>query len=78
MGFLSAALERQHQAAPGPKCSIGLILSKLDDSDVRVLREALVSEMRGTQIAAALKEVGHPVSSSTVQRHRRGLCSCQG
>lgn len=63
--------------APRARCSVAAILGKLEGQD----RDALVvaigdDRFTGEAIAQALRAEGHQVSGHTVQRHRRGRCSC--
>ena len=74
---LAAALEREHRRGiPGPVCSIGRILSELDDADRTALTTSLAGPMMHTAIARALTSTDRRVAASTVARHRSGDCSC--
>jgi hypothetical protein len=57
---------------PGAKtCSIGFILSQLNEAQREKFEELLESNVRGTTVSALLQRYGYVVSSETVQRHRR-------
>ena len=77
MSSLAAKLAESRQPKPGPGCSFGAILRELDDIDRKALINALNSTMGGEQIADVLRTEGHDISGITVQRHRRGRCSCE-
>ena len=61
----------------GPRCTVGAILDKLDDDDRAALTAALDDdEVQGSGLARLLSSRGHKVNGNTIQRHRRGDCSC--
>ena len=61
------------------RCSVGIVADLLDAVDREVFDEALADRsVLGTQLAAALQSLGHDVSPSALQRHRRGACRCRG
>jgi hypothetical protein len=70
--------ESAKQSLPGPRCTIGQLLSKLDDDDADALRAAIDSDMTLTHIASAVRATGVQMSAVTVSRHRRRLCLCDG
>lgn len=76
MGNLAAALSAQENRVPGPKCSLGLLIETLPESDRKALLAALASGMAGAKIAAALRAEGHHMKGHTVQRHRNQECGC--
>jgi hypothetical protein len=79
VGNLAATLSAHANATRPTRCTVGILLvEKLDDIDAQALRNALDSDIGGEQIAAALREEGHDIQGQTVQRHRRGHCSCKG
>jgi hypothetical protein len=58
-------------------CMVGDILDRLVDPERSDLLRAFAdNSLRGTIIAEVLTNRGHKISSHTVQRHRRGACSC--
>lgn len=66
-----------HRKQVGPECSIGLIIEKLTEQQRVNLDAALADRSITTsQIRRVMVEWGHPVSHSTVQRHRRKECLC--
>lgn len=69
------------EEAKGPGCSIKKIRGQLDAADNATLTEVLESPRTSTLIAKALaaegiRVSGKAVSAETVQRHRKGRCSC--
>ena len=65
---------------PGPSCGVAIALEDLDADDpefARQVRECLEHpRVQSTDLARVLKERGIPLSHYTIQRHRRGDCSC--
>lgn len=61
---------------PGPRCSVGRLLKTLDPDDAATLRDALAHDVAYEDLAAVLREMGHPISSYTLSRHARGRCQC--
>ena len=63
----------------GPPCSVPGALAALTD-EVRALAEqALAGDPEvfpSTVIAQRMTEQGAPIKGHTIQRHRRGECSC--
>lgn len=60
----------------GPNCSVAELLGRLPKDLVGDLNEALASAVPATAISRALVKLGHDMSASPLQRHRRGDCSC--
>lgn len=58
-------------------CRVGELLQKLDEKDQEILKEALSDRKRWSHmaLAKALTERGLSISSSSIQRHRTGLCA---
>lgn len=84
MGELAAVFSAQPNRVPGPKCSIGILLTTLDAEDAKALKAALEpnSGWKGSEIADALLTEGHKVNGRvlrghTIQRHRNQDCSCE-
>lgn len=75
--LLDEILELQ-EAGRATGCTIKTIFESMEDSDRTALIAALENpSVTGSAIAAVLKRRGHPISSHTVQRHRRQVCSCE-
>lgn len=76
MSGLEAAFSVQKKRRRGPKCGMGTLLDDLDDRDQKALLNVLDSRWTGEEIAEQLREAGYQMKGHTVQRHRRGECSC--
>jgi hypothetical protein len=62
---------------PGTKCTISHILTKLNKADAATLTNALTDKSVTTaQLHRALLKAGHQLGRETVNRHRRGECTC--
>jgi len=62
----------------GPRCSVLTLLNELDADDADALREAMADpKIPGTAIQRALLKEGHRMGAYNIQRHRRGMCSCE-
>ena len=77
MGSLASALSDAAAMKPRTKCSVGALLAELDDIDRKALLNALASAMGGEAIAAAVRSEGRQMLGATIQRHRKGRCSCE-
>jgi hypothetical protein len=76
MGQL-ADLIQQSKRPNGPVCATANLLHTLPKAEAADLRAALADQsVPGTSIARALVKLGHKISGSTIQRHRRGECGC--
>ena len=76
--LLDEILEEQGNKAAST-CTVRSILETMSDTDRADLQAAFSRPLvDGTVIADILKQRGYKVSSHTVQRHRRGACSCSG
>ena len=59
-------------------CSISLLRSQLPPEDAEVLTKAMDDPViTSAAIARALGNYGHKLAPQTVQRHRRGDCTCR-
>lgn len=78
VGNLAAALTAQSTRTRGPRCSLGVLITTLDDTDRKALIAALDpnSGVEGSVIASALSLEGHKIKGHTVRRHRNGECGC--
>jgi hypothetical protein len=64
------------KAHVGSVCSIRELLEAMPKDEAEDFRAALRSGYKGTHIAKAMKSRNYNISSYTIQRHRRGQCSC--
>lgn len=76
MGSLAAQLAEARNPMPGPRCSVAIITQGLDDVDRKALERTLASDLNSETISEVLQSAGLRVSGATLQRHRRGKCSC--
>lgn len=61
----------------GQTCTTRVVRGQLTPSDQADLDTALADESTSTAaIARALTSIGHKISASALQRHRRGDCGC--
>lgn len=61
----------------GTPCTISSIIESMDEDDAVALTKAFADpSIKGTTIAKVLKARGFAIADHTVQRHRRGGCSC--
>jgi hypothetical protein len=78
---LADALTESKRFRPGKTCSCKQMLDILANQPAELEAfEALMSDYRrdATSIAALVKEhTGWPLGSQSVQRHRRGACTCR-
>ncbi len=73
---LADALARE-LTPPGPKCSVAYMMKRLDPSDLATFTTALANaDITAAAISRALRNVGEEVSAFSVNRHRKGECSC--
>jgi hypothetical protein len=77
---IDALLSVNTRAKPGSKCMVGVALGKLDKPTRTKVEQALDDRERfaADGIAAVFKALGHDMSRSPVERHRRGACQCPG
>lgn len=77
MALLDDLANPEYRAPTGPVCSLGILLKQLDKKTVDTLNAALTNpHAPSTKISQALTDLGHRITSHTVQRHRRGECRC--
>ena len=62
----------------GPPCTVGLLLSRLPESERVSLEQMLADKWwRGTDISRAIVARGYArILGGTISRHRRGECLC--
>ena len=77
MSTLAAKLAETKNPRRGGACSVTQLITNLDDVDGQALRNVLEGDLEGETIAAVLRSEGHHISGYTIQRHRRGMCSCE-
>ncbi len=81
---LSDKLQKATQMAKVSLCKVGILLSTdiLNPKDKEQLAAILAVSMGDPKrvpnsiLAKVLREEGHDISNSAVDRHRRGDCSC--
>lgn len=77
MTLLDSLASPEYRSPRGPECGIALVLEDIDDKTRKTLQAALDNHHApSTKISAALNELGHRISSHTIQRHRRNECRC--
>ena len=76
--LLSEIRQLQAKKHHGASCSVQALKRNLDKDSLAALSEAFAEEtIDSVTIATWLTSKGHKVNSWTVNRHRRGLCSCE-
>jgi hypothetical protein len=61
----------------GPACSVGVALKALSPAQRRKVIAALAEpRITAPEIVGWVAEKGHELTTYSVQRHRRGDCSC--
>lgn len=69
---------KSHQPRLGARCAFEYLVPSLTPNDADDLAEALADpSVTGTAIAKALAARGHKITAASIQRHRRGGCSCE-
>jgi hypothetical protein len=67
----------QYRPPKGPPCTVATILAGMDDATADRFRAAMDNpHAPSTDIARAVTDMGHPIRSYGVQRHRRRECRC--
>ena len=69
---------RQINGAPGPRCTVGALIVSLPDDEAAEVASALADPTLQTNaLWRAMKDRGYDVPVTTsVARHRRGMCNC--
>ena len=76
--LLSEIRQLQETKHRGASCSVRALKRSLDKEALAALSEAFAEEtIDAVTIATWLTSKGHKVNSWTVNRHRRGQCSCE-
>lgn len=73
--ILDEIIHGQEQRTQSP-CTVRSILEQLEDQAGSLQSALDTASVTGVAIADVLRRRGFKVSSHTVQRHRRGACSC--
>lgn len=77
MGLAEAFRTQPKSRNRGPHCTLGLLLTELDDDDRNALLNALNdTDFSGVEIARILSDAGHDMGYWVVNRHRAALCRC--
>lgn len=72
-----AAEARAAARRGGSRCTVAVLFDTYPDPNE--LREAIEDlSVPGEALAAVLRGRGYPMQGQTLQRHRRGVCSCEG
>lgn len=77
MATLGELADPDYRVRRGPECSVKILLDKMDKEEAKLLHKALANvQAPSTRITIALRDLGHQISSDSVQRHRRRDCRC--
>lgn len=77
MGRLADAAAARVAAQRRPMCTVGLLVSSLDDEDRADLAGLMASDAQHTVICDALRDaLGATIAPQTLGRHRNGRCGC--
>lgn len=72
---LKDALEANKNVHKGPRCTLCILIDKLDKKDSDVLVAALSDDtFTHAAISRALQSEGHRITPNTIQRHRTRGC----
>jgi hypothetical protein len=77
---LSEAAQAVHLKHAGGKCSIGVLITRLDPGDKAWLLAKMsepVDVVQHTWLSRVLAQDGHRVAPGTLARHRAGECGCR-
>jgi hypothetical protein len=61
-----------------PSCHVRTVLQRLDEGDQKIFNEWLADRdtWSGMAISKVMNQQGIVISSTSVNHHRRGMCSC--
>ena len=77
MSLLDDLTDPSFRIRKGPRCGVELALSEMPKDIAAKLNAAMANpHAPSTKIALASTELGYRIAADTVQRHRRGACSC--
>lgn len=62
---------------PGTKCTVGELILTLNAEDRQALNDAFASKVSYQAILRGLREEGHEITRSPLERHRRQECACE-
>ena len=79
MGALAKDEDLPLKRRPGGTCNVAVLLEAVDADDNAVVREWInnPAEYAAAAIASKLVDHGHPMSRSSIERHRRRECTCR-
>jgi len=71
-------LENLFAEAPGPRCKTMRLRKNLDESDQKIMDNALKDSETWSDyhLSKALTARGLEISEMSIKRHRQGMCSC--
>ncbi len=72
-------LKANTRRTPGSTCTIGVALAAMDPATRAKIEVAIDDRARfaNTGLAAVLRELGHDVGTSSMERHRAKGCKCR-
>jgi len=75
---IEVAYEKAAQAKKGPRCSISLLLDKVDQEERKALVAALADPTRNRAVLSEAIRVAYKaeISQHTLARHMRKHCGC--
>jgi hypothetical protein len=77
MSLLDDLTDPNFRTRKGPRCGVSLALIDMPKDIAAKLNAAMANpHAPSTKIAEAAAELGYRIPADTVQRHRRGACSC--
>lgn len=72
---LADALVANKTVHKGPRCTLCILIMRLDKKDAEVLVSALTDDtFTHAAISRALQSEGHRITANTIQRHRTRGC----
>lgn len=77
MSLLDDLSDPNFRSRKGPRCGVALALEEMPKDVLAKFTAAMSNKYApSTKIAVAITELGYRVPADTIQRHRRGVCSC--
>jgi ABC-type siderophore export system fused ATPase/permease subunit len=79
MSLKDALATEKDASRKGPLCGLAILRARLDKADLTALDEYLADRdgVTTASIHRALLTEGHRIGKNTIERHRRGDCSCR-